>query len=377
MDARWVESSRELREFVKFPERLYHNDPFWVPPLWHEERHAYDARTNVMLRDNEHAMLLICSDAGTTLGRTLVYIDARFNRFYRSKVGFFGAFECIDDQAVADLLLHESSEWLRRHGMEAMRGPIHPIAESWGFLLKGYQSLPVLMAPYNPPYYHSLMGTHGLRKVMDLLAYEADLDRGYHIPERIERFVEFFHQRHPGITTRPIDVKHLLDDAKHIWSISNESLKDNWGYVPVDLSVMEDMVERLKDILDPNAVWFVEDQGVPVGYALGFPDPNPVIKSIGGHLFPCGFIQLLRVRHSARRYRLFALGVLPSHQGLGLDVLLYKSLHDALRGRLGVMEANYILENNWNIRNALEKLQMVRTKEYRIYEMPLASPPSP
>jgi hypothetical protein len=38
---------------------------------------------------------------------------------------------------------------------------------------------------------------------------------------------------------------------------------------------------------------------------------------------------------------------------------------------INTLEANYILEDNWNIRNALEKLNLVRTKEYRIYQKPL------
>ena len=129
------------------------------------------------------------------------------------------------------------------------------------------------------------------------------------------------------------------------------------------------MVDRLKIILDKDAIWFVQDKGVPVGFALGFPDPNTIIKKIGGKALPTGFLTLLNGRKNINRYRLFALGVLPQYHGMGLDVLLYKHLHDALADKKVLIEANYILEDNWNIRNALEKLGMKRTKEYRIYEM--------
>ncbi len=362
---------RDIKDFVFFPKRLYRKNQFWVPPLWREEKHAYKGETNVMLQGNDYALLLAKSDDGQILGRNLVYIDGEFNQFYNTKTGMFGAYESVNDQAVASALLEASVEWLRNRKMEIMRGPIHPIAESWGFLLKGYDSLPVLMAPYNPPYYHSLMENFGLTKAMDLLAYEVDLEKGYQIPERIQRFVSFFGTKNRQFTCRPIDVKNLTEEANHIWRISNSSLLDNWGYVPVDASVIEDMIKRLKDILDPNAVWFVEDEGVPVGYALGFPDPNPTIRAIKGKMFPLGFTKLLRVRTRETRYRLFALAVLPKYHGMGLDVLLYKNLHDSLIERLKILEANYILEINWNIRNALEKLNMERTKEYRIYEIAL------
>jgi ribosomal protein S18 acetylase RimI-like enzyme len=362
-----VTGRRTMRSFITFPRTLYREDPFWVPPMWHEERKAYKGSTNVMLRDTAYILLLVY-DRGKLLGRSLVYIDQDFNRYYGAKTGFFGAFECVDDEEASAALFDASVQWLAERGMDTLRGPIHPVAESWGFLLKGHESLPVLMASYNPPYYHSLMERSGLVKVKDLLAYEADMATGYVVPQRIGRFARQLHSRHPELSVRRIDTKHLMRDAEHIWRITNTALAENWGYVPVDKPVMEDMVRRLKVILDADAIWFVEDDGEPVGFALGFPDPNAIIKAIGGRLLPVGFLKLLFERKRIRRYRLLALGVLPQYHGMGLDVLLYKHLYDALSHRNILMEANYILEDNWKIRNALEKLGMTRTKEYRVYE---------
>lgn len=363
-----VVTNRKMRKaFINFPISLYKSDPYWVPPMWNEERKAYKGKTNVMLRNNEYILFLVY-EKGELLGRTLVYIDKDFNRYYSTSIGFFGAYECSNNQEAADLLLSASIDWLKLRGMKAIRGPIHPVAESWGFLLKGYDSIPVLMTSHNPPYYHSLMENSGLKKVKDLLVYEADVSAGYVIPQRIVRFAEQLNERHPEFTVRKIDKKHLIRDAGYIWHITNSALRDNWGYVPVEQYVMHDMVRRLKVILDKKAIWFVLDKGVPVGFALGFPDPNTIIQSINGRLFPIGFLHLLFGRKKIKRYRLLALGILSQYHGKGLDVLLYKHLYDALGKKNIVLEANYILEDNWKIRNALEKLCLTRTKEYRIYE---------
>jgi len=67
-------------------------------------------------------------------------------------------------------------------------------------------------------------------------------------------------------------------------------------------------------------------------------------------------------------YRLFGLAVLPGYQGRGLDVLLYLQICRALSPRIRRLEANYILEDNLRIRNALEKLDLVLVKTYRVYE---------
>lgn len=367
-----VSNRKSMRAFVNFPRSIYRDNPWWAPPIWREERNAYRGSSNVMLRDNEYILFLVY-DGETLLGRNLAYIDAGYNSYYNTSTGFFGAFECIDNQKAASLLMSETVKWLKERGMKTLLGPIHPVAESWGFLLKGYESTPVLMAPFNPPYYHQLIENFGLEKTKDLFAYEAHISSGYRIPPRIEQFTRQLLERRPGFSLRKINLKNLMVDAEYIWEITNISLKDNWGYVPVDKLVLKDMVRRLKPLLDPDAVWFVEDKGIPVGFALGFPDPNSIIKAIGGRLFPTGFLRLLAGKKNIRRYRLLSLGVLPEYHGLGLDVLLYKHLKDALTGKMDILEANYILEDNWKIRNALEKLNLVRTKEYRIYEMAIGT----
>jgi ribosomal protein S18 acetylase RimI-like enzyme len=362
-----VRSARDLREFVFFPETLYRGDPNWVPPLWRDELRSYCGRNNPILANSDFALLL-ARRGGDVVGRNLVYVDRAFTAHTGSAIGFFGAFECVDDPPAAAALLRAGEDWLRRRGMTAARGPIHPVAESWGFLLDGHDSPPVFMAPYNPPYYHRLVLDQGYAKVKDLLAYEADAAGGYRIPQRFRRFCDSLRQRHPRLTVRRIDPRRLRRDAEHIWEISNIALKDNWGYVPLGREVMQDMIKKLKPVLDPDAAWLAFDGGRVVGYSLGFPDINTVLGKIRGRLLPFGFLRLLTGIKKIRRYRLFGLAVLPEYQNRGIDVLLYVSLHDALAPRGVLLEANYILEDNFKIRNPLEKMQLTLTKTYRIYE---------
>ena len=110
------------------------------------------------------------------------------------------------------------------------------------------------------------------------------------------------------------------------------------------------------------------DKGEPVGFALGFPDLNMILKKVDGRLFPLGFLRLLTGVKKLPDYRLFALAVLPRYQGKGLDVLLYLQIFRALSPKIRRLEANYILEDNLRIRNALEKLGLDRVKTYRVYE---------
>ncbi len=372
MQVREARTRADLRRFISFPRSLYRDDPCWSPPIWADERGAYSPRTNAILAHSDYA-LLIAEHDGKVIGRSLVYVDHNFNAFYNGRTGFFGAFECVNDLAVARALDEAAVAWLVGHGMGTVRGPIHPISESWGFLVEGFDAPAVFMAPYNPPHYNEFMRRLGYHTAKDLLAYEASTDRGYVIPRRFEDFARRLFERQPGISVRKLSMEDLEKDADAILEISNESLKHNWGFVPLDRGEFQEMFRKLKPIADPDAVWFVEDNGRPVGFALGFPDLNVILRRIGGRLFPFGFIELLRGVKKLSDYRLFGLGVLPKYQGKGIDVLLYLQIYRALSPRIRRLEANYILEDNLKIRNALEKLDLDLVKKYRVYEKRIPS----
>ncbi|MGA2761868.1 MAG: GNAT family N-acetyltransferase [Spirochaetia bacterium] len=367
MRVRESSSKTDIRRFVSFPRALYRGDPCWAPPLWVDERGAYCPARNAILGHSDYTLLL-AEEGSEVLGRSLVYVDRNFNSFYGSSTGFFGAFECVNDLAVAAALDAAAVAWLSHRGMRTVRGPIHPISESWGFLLDGFGSPPVFMSPYNPPHYNRFMEALGYAKAKDLLAYEARKDRDYVIPRRFWDFADRFLSRNPDLHVRRLSMKDLARDADAILEISNASLADNWGYVPLDPHEFQDMFRRLRPIADPDAIWFVEDRGRPVGFVLGFPDLNVILRSIGGHLFPLGFLKVLFGVRKLADYRLFGLAVLPEYQGKGLDVLLYLQIYRALSPKINRLEANYILEDNLRIRNALEKLALTRVKIYRVYE---------
>jgi GNAT superfamily N-acetyltransferase len=373
MHIREVQTASDVRKFVFFPRKLYAGDPNWAPPLWADEKGAYSARKNAILAHSDFTLLL-AEENGEVVGRSLVYVDRNFNAFYKTRTGFFGAFECVNASNVAKALDEAAVEWLSARGMERIRGPIHPVAESWGFLYRGYETPPVFMAPYNPPYYNAFMNDLGYKKAKDLLAYEANNDKGYILPPRFEDFSRRLLSRRPGLSVRPLSLKNLEREAETIWRISNIALKDNWGFVPLERVELVDMFKRLKPIADPDAVCFVEDEGNPIGFALGFPDLNVILRRIGGRLFPFGFFQVLFGIRKVGHYRLFGLAVLPEYQKKGIDVLLYTRICRALQPRIRRLEANYILEDNWSIRNALEKLDLTLVKTYRVYEKPFTAP---
>jgi hypothetical protein len=290
-----VRAAGGLREFLRLPERLYRGDPHWSPPLWADERRTFTPR-NPILAHSEYRLLLARRD-GRATGRLLAYVDRSFNAYNRSATGFFGSFES-EDREAADALLAEAEEWLASRGMKSLRGPINPVSECWGLLLQGHGRPATFLSPYNPPCYNDYVLGRGLAKVKDLLVYEADALEGYLIPPRFLAFRRRLLQRRPGLGVRRLDLKRIEEEAEAIWRITNEAVSGNWGYVPLDREELASMFRQLKPIADPDATWMVEDAGRAVGYALGFPDLNILLRRIRGRLLPFGFLTL---RHQGAR----------------------------------------------------------------------------
>jgi ribosomal protein S18 acetylase RimI-like enzyme len=115
---------------------------------------------------------------------------------------------------------------------------------------------------------------------------------------------------------------------------------------------------------------FAEDaKGRPVGFAIAIPDVNSLLKGLNGSLLPFGWFKLLTGIPRLKRYRMFALGVIPEYQGKAVDSLLYRALYESLYTPKTWMEINYVLEDNWPMINAIKKLGAIPLRRYRVYEM--------
>jgi GNAT superfamily N-acetyltransferase len=367
MNIRTVCTGTDLNAFIGLPYRLYRDDPVWVPPLRSEVRGQFNPKRNPTL-DHCEASLFLLEDGGLVIGRVAAFIDRLAVDFWREPVGLFGYYECIPDAAASSMLLEAAAGWLRGRGMKSMRGPWTFVSQEWGLVIEGFTPPPVIMAPYNPPYYIDHLTAFGLRKVKDLLCYSISGGEGYRIPERILTLTDGVARR-TGVRVRPVDMRRYEQEVQTVMDLSNASLIGNWGYTPVTQEEVKAVAHDLKQIIQPKGVLFAEDKdGRPIGFAIAIPDANALLAGLNGRLLPFGWLKLLRGLPRLRRYRMFALGVIPEYQGRGIDSLLYRALYESLYTPDLWMEINYVLEDNKPMNNAIRKLDAKPLRRYRIYQ---------
>ncbi len=367
MEIRSAASRADRRRFVELPYRLYRHDPMWVPPLRSEQWGQFDPRVNPMLEHCEYALFLL-EDHGHTIGRVSAFVDRLALQHWGQPIGLFGSYECADDDRGSQLLLEAARGWLRARGMGTMRGPWSFASQEWGLVVEGFRPPPVLMAPYNPPYYNRQLEAFGLAKAKDLLVYYVDMEEGYRIPERYLTLTDRVQER-SGVRVRAVDMRRLEQEVVTILKVANRSIAGNWGYYPVTDAEARAIARDLKTIIDPRAVLIAEgSDGSAVGFAVAFPDLNVLLRGLNGRLLPLGWLKLLWGLPRLRQYRLWALGVVPEYQGKAVDALLYRRIYEALAPSRPRVEINYVLEDNVPMNNALRNLEVKSLRRYRVYE---------
>ena len=355
-----------LEPFINVAWRVNRGDPAWVPPLRRNVKALLDRRRHPFHRHAEVAYLLARRD-GDVLGRIAAILNRRHNEFHGERTGFFGFFDAVNDDDVAGSLVRAAETWLRIHGVDRMIGPVNfSTNEECGLLVQGFESSPAVMMPHNPAYYAGLLERAGLAKQTDLLAYRLEGGPPARLAAGLHRLGA--HDR-DGFHIRPLDLRRLAGEMQIVRRLYHAAWEKNWGFVPMTDDEFDYMARELRPIVDPSLCLIAEnDRNEAVGFSITLPDLNQALKSLDGRLFPFGFVKFLRSRRKIDNLRILALGVDPRFRRHGVDAALY--LYTWRMGQAKgyrTAEASWILEDNWPMRRALERLGARCFKTYRLY----------
>jgi len=364
-----VTTRRQRREFLQLPWKLYRNDPNWVPPLRGYQKEMVGYRPHPFYIRNTIQTFLAYRD-GEACGRVAAILNQGHILRYNDPRGFFGFFECVDDQEVADALFSAVRRWFAEQGIFRLRGPTNPsLNYELGLLIDGFDSPPTFMMTYNPPYYAKLIENHGFRKTQDLYAFWGHVDMLPRIGAKLNPIAEQIIERY-NVKLRTLDTSRFQEEVELFLSLYNRSLVNTWGFVPMTPEEVRHMARGLRRIIIPEMAIAAEIDGRVVGASFGLPDYNPRIKRINGRLLPFGFLRLLWNQRAIKRIRLISTNVLPEYQRLGIGlVLLYGLLPKALEWKLEEAEFSWVLESNQLSYGALKKGGAIITKTYRLYDL--------
>ncbi|AYA36355.1 hypothetical protein D3Y59_04340 [Hymenobacter oligotrophus] len=342
-----VSTPAHAREFLEFPPRvIYAHDPNYIRPLDQDVNAVFDPAKNKLLRNGECQRWLLLNHAGQTIGRVAAFINreaafpaepepsapdsadqapASSTKGIFRKMGGMGFFECIDDQAAANVLLDACRDWLAARGIEGMDGPINfgDRDKWWGVLTQNFGS-PIYGASYNPAYYEPLLRTYGFQTFYKQVTYSRSVAGELHpsIMKRAERIAhdpryEFRHMRRREWRKYAADFRDVYNKAwvKH-------------GVKPMSEEASVKIMKSMLGILDEKLVWFGYYDKQPISFFISLPEINEVLRRFNGKL---GWWQKIQFKYHQLRKTVKTMfgvvfGVVPEHQRKGVEAaMVYES----------------------------------------------------
>lgn len=369
-----VNHKRQLKQFIRFPHTLYKGDPFYIPALNFSEQ-IFLSHKNPFFQHSEAAFFLAINN-DQIVGRIAAIHNRNHLRHYSDQTGFFGFFDTINDQEVANTLFQSTTQWLKQKGLHRIIGPTNfTTNDSVGLLTQGFDQAPVVQMPYNKPYYESLCLKAGFSQAMELYAYRFDavelhstfLAKAEMIEKRLAK---------NGIQIRPIQFRHFQQEMEQMREVYNLANQEHWGFVPLTREEFLFLAKDLRQIVKKENVLFAEKDGQIIGYFVTVPDVNQIFAKIPkGQLLPFGWTKLVWPP-PVNGARMLILGVLPAYRHLGIDWSFFART-STFFSKSGITwtEAGYVMQHNQMMNRIIQKLNGKPQKVYRLYQKDIYSPP--
>lgn len=366
-----VKTRRDLRKFVNFPELLYKDNPYYVPPLVFDQMDTLDQKKGAAQEFCDSKLYLAYKD-GKPAGRIAAIVNHLANKQWNHKEVRFGWYDFIDDTEVSSALMAKVEEFGRQYGMESIVGPLgFTDFDPEGLLIEGFDQLSTMALIYNHPYYVTHIENMGFRKDADWIEYVITIPEK--LPDKVERVSAVLSER-ANVHVRNLTRKIIKEEdyGHKIFKIINECYKDLYNFTVLPDHMADKYLGFYLTILDLNFVSVVErnEDNEIVAFGITMPSIVRALQKSRGKLFPFGWWYLLRSLFIKREdgVEMLLVGVKPEYQNSGLNSLVMVDLFRkfTLAG-MKWAETNAILETNVKNQNQFKAYNPEQKKRRRSY----------
>jgi len=281
--------------------------------------------------------------------------------------------ECYEDEEVAHALITAVEEWAHGKGMEKLIGPLgFSDKDPQGFQISGFEHQTVVATVGNFDYMPRLIENEGYTKKVDLHDYIIS------IPDELPILYKKVYDR---ISSRNsyryemVEFRSKKDLRKYIipvFRLINEIYEPIYGFIPLSEKEMYELADQYLPILEPEFVKAVLVEDELVAFVIAMPEISEGIKKSKGHLFPFGFIHILRSMKKSKGIVLLLGGIKPEYRKNGVDVLMgIKMMESASKREMVTLESHLILETNKPMIGEVQKIGGKLYKKFRIFQKDL------
>lgn len=363
-----VAGKKALRQFVKFPFRLYKNSAYWVPPIINEELRTLDKAKNPVFK-NADARLFLAYKEGKIAGRIAAIINHIEVDKQKKKKVRFGWFDVIDDPMVTEALFLKVFEYGAAHDLDYAEGPCgFSNMEKAGMLIEGFDRINNMTTHYNYAYYPKHLEQLGFVKSMDWVEYFIHTPKK--VPEKVKNFAALVLQRYDLRLLKFNTTKELMPYADKMFALMNRSFKQLPTFTPIQPYQIAQYKKKYLKFIHPDFIAFIADKNDDlVGFSITMPSFAKALQKARGRLFPFGFRHLLKAQKKNDSGNLYLIGIDPKYQGKGITAIIFQNVMlNFNKRKIKYVETNPELEDNTAVRALWNDYDATLVKRWRSYK---------
>lgn len=365
-----VETSKELKQFIRFNYEMYKDNPYSVPDLYDDMLNTFSRDKNAAFEFCEADYFMAFKD-GKPVGRVAAIMNNRANETWNKKEVRFGWIDFIDDAEVSDALLKTVEAWGKKRGATEIVGPLgFTDFDAEGMLVEGFDQLSTMATIYNHPYYPEHMVKHGYEKDADWVEFKIYIPDA--IPDKHKRISEIIMRKY-GLKIVKCTSKDIKKYGQAIFDLMNEAYSQLYGYSALSPKQIKQYIKMFLPILDLRMVTLVvdsEDQVIAAGISM--PSLSEALQKAKGRLLPFGWYHLLKViflKKYPKVLDLLLVAVKPEYQNKGVNALLFYDLIPVYQNiGFEYAESNPELELNGKVQAQWEYFKTEQHKRRRCFK---------
>lgn len=368
-----VKNSKQVKDFVMFPFKLYKDCEYWVPPIIKEEIEAMDTSKNPVFKNAEAEFYLAYDEQQNIVGRIAAIVNWVEIKDQKKNKLRFGWYDTIDNIDVSKKLIEKVLEFGKERKLEFIEGPVgFSNMDKAGLLTYGYDELNTMITWYHYPYQKKHLVKLGLKQLAEWVEYKIKIFSEEEAPEKVKKFAEIIAKRYNLKSINFKSTKEIIPYVDKMFELLNITYSPLQTYVTIKQYQIDFYKEKFIKYIHPDFIKCVVDsEGNLIAFLITMPSFSRALKKMNGKLFPFGFLHIFKAQHFNDRVSLYLIGVDPKYQSKGATAILFNDLQQTFNKR-GIVEVetnpelveNKAIQAFWkNYESTLHKRRATFTKK--------------
>lgn len=362
-----ISTKKELLDFVKFPDKLYSGNKYYVPALHRSELNTLMAEKNPAFEFCEAKYWLAYVD-NQIVGRVAGIINHRYNQKYNKKYIRFGWLDFIENEQVLSKLLKTVEEWGRIYKAELIHGPLgFSSFDASGVLVEGFDEIPTSFGHYNHPYYSELIEKLGYQKEIDWIEFNVKVPKT--LPDNFVRLPKILMKKFDLSSVKAKTKKDLLKYADDIFHLLNAEYGDLYAFSELTSKQIEHLKNEFIGFIKPEYVSLILDStNKLIAFGIATPSLSKALQKAKGKLFPFGFLHIIKALKHNDTADTLLIAVNKEYQNKGIHSIIFNEFYKVfIKNGITNIETTRELENNYNVNLLWKKFDYRQHKRARSY----------